>query len=91
MHALECRQKRNAAKLEALNLTAKDGKQLFAVAASRRRRGKWRAPEILYAHANDPAAAKLQVVSGESEPIHIISVGLAIGWFEHESGLIASE
>lgn len=87
MHALECRQRRNAAKLAAMNLS-KDGKPLYAIAASRRRKGQWKAPEIHYAHGDTPSDAKSQFLSGEHEPIHIVSVGLAIGWFEHETGLI---
>lgn len=89
LHSIECRQRRNQQKLDAMNLT-KDGKPLYAIAAARRRKGKWRAPEIHYAHGDTPSEAKNSFLTGETEPIQIISVGLAIGWYEHESGLISS-
>jgi hypothetical protein len=88
LHAFECRQRRNRQKLGAMNLE-KDGKPLYAVAITRKRRGKWRAPEILYAHADNSAEAKRFAVSGETDPIHVIETGLAVGWFEQEkTGLI---
>jgi hypothetical protein len=86
-HSIECRKRRNAKKLDAMNLS-KDGKALYAIAAARKRKGQWRAPEIHYAHGETPSHAKHQFLSGETDPIHVISIGLAIGWFEHESGLI---
>jgi len=90
LHAYECRKKRNAEKLKGINMTAKDGKPLYAVAVTRRRLGKWRAPEILYAHANSVAEAKLNATAGEGD-LKIIDAGLAIGWFQQEkTGLITS-
>lgn len=88
LHAYECRQRRNRQKLGSMNLE-KDGKPLYAVAITRRRRGKWRAPEILYAHADSAAEAKRFAVSGETDPIQVIETGLAVGWFEQEkTGII---
>lgn len=88
LHAFECRQTRNRQKLGAMNLE-KDGKPLYAVAITRKRRGKWRPPEILYAHADSAGEAKHYAVSGEIDPIHVIETGLAVGWFEQEkTGLI---
>lgn len=88
LHSLDCRKRRNAEKLKNLNLTAKDGKPLYAVAVTRRRLGRWRAPEILYAHANDVAEAKRNATAGEGE-LKIIEAGLAVGWFQHEkTGII---
>lgn len=89
LHAFECRQRRNKQKLAAFNLT-KD-KPLYAVAVSRFKGGEWRAPETLYAHAETPSEAKRIVLSGETDKLHIIEVGLAVGWFEHEkTGIITA-
>lgn len=90
LHAADCRKKRNAEKLKSINQTGKDGKPLYAVAVTRRRLGRWRAPEILYAHANSVAEARISATVGEGE-LQIIDAGLAIGWFQHEkTGLITS-
>ena len=91
MHAFECRKRRNSEKLKSINLTAKDGKPLYAVAVTRRRLGKWRAPEILYAHGSDLAEAKHNATAGEGE-LKIIEAGLAIGWFQQEkTGIITGQ
>lgn len=87
-HAAQCRRRRQKEKLEALNLT-KDGKALYAVAATRFKNGQWNAPEILYAHARGPGEASRIALAGEPEPMKTIEVGLAIGWFQHEkTGII---
>jgi hypothetical protein len=91
LHAYDCRKKRNAEKLGAMNLS-KDGKPLFAVAVSRKRRGKWLPPEVRYAHADSPGEAK-RVSMADEKPgnYHIIDVGLAVGWYQQEkTGIIVS-
>ncbi len=92
LHAFDCRKRRNANKLDAMNL-AKNGKPLYAVAVSiRKRRNRWSAPEIRYAHADSPGEAK-RVSMADVRPgnYHIIDVGLAVGWFQQEqTGLIIS-
>lgn len=91
MHAFECRKKRNATKLEAMNLS-KDGKPLYAVAVSLKGPGGWSPPEVRYAHANSTGEAK-RVSMADRRPgtYHIIDVGLAIGWFQQEqTGLIVA-
>lgn len=90
LHAFECRQKRNRDKLGALNLE-KDGKALYAVAITRKRRGRWNPPEILYAHAESPSEAKTAALTGETGTIKILETGLAVGWFQDEQtgGIIA--
>ena len=82
MHAVECRQRRNAEKLAAMN-QAKNGQPLYAVAVTRRRLGKWRAPEIIHVHADSPAQAKMHATAGEGQ-LKVIGTGLAIGWFQDE-------
>lgn len=86
MHALDCRAKRNREKLGAMNLE-KNGQALYAVAATRRRRGRWSAPVIEHVHANDPAHARAQFMAGEIPPAQtrIIDIGLAIGVFCDET------
>lgn len=88
MHALECRQRRNQGKLNRMNLT-KNGQQVYAVAATRKRRGRWSAPFIEHVHADSPQHARAQFMAGEKPgSTHIIETGLAIGWFEDKKGLI---
>lgn len=90
LHAFDCRKARASKKLGDMNLT-KDGKPLYAVAITRRRRGKWRAPEILYAHGETPAEARRIAVAGETDPIKVIETGLAVGWFQdQQTGLLSS-
>lgn len=91
LHAYECRKRRNAAKLGAMNLS-KDGKPLYAVAVTLLNRGKWTAPEVRYAHADSPGEAK-RVSMADRRPgtYKIIDVGLAVGWFQQEkTGIIVS-
>jgi hypothetical protein len=91
LHAIECRQKRNADKLNNMNL-AKDGKPLYAVAVTLRRGTRWLAPEVRYAHANSPGEAKRVAMADERVGNYsIIDVGLAVGWFQQETtGIIVS-
>jgi len=87
-HALDCRSKRNRVKLSAVNLE-KDGKFMYAVVASRRRRGQWSAPEINYVHAENPQHARAQFLAGENKnTTYVLETGLAIGWFQDEQGRI---
>lgn len=91
LHAFDCRKKRNAVKLESMNLS-KNGQPLYAVAVSIRVNGQWKAPEVRYAHADSSAQAK-RVSMADQLPgnYHIIDVGLAVGWFQQETtGLIIS-
>lgn len=88
LHAYDCRKRREAKKLAHMNLS-KDGKALYAVCVTRRRRNKWHAPEILYAHGDTPAEARRIAVAGETDPIKVIETGLAVGWFQdQQTGLI---
>jgi len=83
-HALECRAKRNRQKLAAINLE-KNGQRLYAVVASRRRKGRWSAPFIEHVHAANPAHARAQFLAGENKNhTHVIETGLAIGWYQDE-------
>ena len=88
IHAFECRQRRHQLKGEAMNLT-KDGRPLYAIAVTRKRHGSWQAPEILYAHGNSPAEAQRVALTAETDPIKVIEIGLAMGWFQSQSGLIS--
>lgn len=91
LHAYECRKRRNAAKLNSMNL-AKDGKPLYAVAVTLCNRGVWTAPEIRYAHADSIGEAKrVSMADRRAGTYKIIDVGLAVGWFQNEqTGLIVS-
>lgn len=89
-HAIECRAKRNRAKLGAMNLE-KSGQLLYAVAAARRKHGRWQPPIVEHVHADGPGHARAQFLAGEDKNnVHVIEVGLAIGVFEDAQGRITA-
>ncbi len=94
LHALECRKRRNAAKLNQFNL-AKDGKNLYALAIVRRkynpREGTHWVHETHYSHGVNDKDARAQFMAGETHKraVKILACGLAIGWFQdQETGVI---
>ena len=85
-HALQCRQRRNRAKLSRLNLE-KNGQQVYAVVATRLRNGQWCAPIIEHVHATCSAHARAQFLAGENKnTTRVLEIGLAIGWFQDAQG-----
>lgn len=91
-HALECRAKRNRAKLAAVNLE-KNGQQFYAIVATRFKPDVgWSAPTIDHVHAYNPDHARAQFLAGENKnTTRILEVGLAIGWFQDAQGNLFAE
>ncbi len=69
----------------ALPVTNKNGHILYAVAFSILKRGQWHAHPVEYVHAPDALSAKSNVIRSYKEPIDIIAVGPAIGFFVEDN------
>lgn len=85
-HSLECSSRKRALKLDRMNLKRR-GKYLYAVALQRWDGTTW-APDIVYLHANSAGEARhlFWVAEQEKDKVHIVEVGLTVGWFQSESG-----
>lgn len=87
-HALECRSKRNRQKLGSINLEQK-GQPTYAIIFSKKTGEEWSPPLTTYVNAHNVLHARGQFLAGEdTSKLHIIEVGLAIGWFQDAQGNI---
>jgi hypothetical protein len=79
-HALDCKSRRNQKRLEELAMVRK-GLCMYAIAAARNVNGNW-VKEVHHVHAEDEKHARAQFCYTEPNRklVHIIAVGLCIGW-----------
>lgn len=79
-HAKDCRSRQNQKRLEKM-ATARKGLLMYAIAAARWTPGGWK-KEVHHVHAEDIKHAKAQFCYAEPNRklVHIIAVGLCIGW-----------
>lgn len=90
-HAEQCRMKRNAQKLDAMNLRKREG-ALYAVVVTRKKGKGWGPFETHYLHAQNVKQARRDYLASEPEPrkVHIIEIGLAIGFFQNAQGQLVA-
>lgn len=79
-HAKDCRSRRNQKKLDQMTMKRK-GLCMYAIAAARNVNGSWN-KEVHHVHAEDEKHARAQFCYAEPNRklVHIIAVGLCIGW-----------
>lgn len=87
-HAIECKSRRNQKKLDRMTLRRK-GLAMYAIGAARLVNGQWK-KEVHHVHAEDANHARAQFCYAEPDrrTVHILAVGLAIGWLGDDNGEI---
>lgn len=85
-HSRECRKRRDQKKLDRMTMM-RDGLRLYAIGAVRWTRNGWK-KEVHHVHAEDMNHARAQFCYAEPDRkrVHILAVGLAIGWQANEKG-----